>query len=242
MYKKITLLIVFSMSILLLACASNTKPIAEKKHKPKYAGDMLIFSEILGDQSESNVRMIITDDYLRIDDGTDSEDYVLFDRKTKIIYNIVADDKSIMEMETHDIKLKPNFPLLWSVESQPSHLLMKTDDANAARATHYRLKLNQKECYNLVALDKGMEKPLIAMREYRKALANQLKKHYQAQKGQECYEAINIFSPTTHLNQGFPIREWSVYGYQRFLVNYRKNIIFPKRLFELPKGYGRMKI
>ena len=60
--------------------------------------------------------------------------------------------------------------------------------------------------------------------------------------GQECDEAINIFEPTKPLQYGFPFREWSSYGYQRFLVDYKKNIIFPEALFKLPDDYQRLSL
>lgn len=253
MFKIIQNILILVVTINLFACGAidsrNNTPQTTKDDTSKeleFAGDILTFSEIIGDQPETNTRMIVTKNYLRMDDGSDSENFLLFDRLNKIIYNIVADDKTVMTMDSQDKKedanLKPPFPILWNVESQTSHALMKTDDQNSASATHYRFKLNQKECYNLVALDHGMDEPLAAMREFRQALANQLKSQYSQQEGQECYEAVNIFTPINHLHQGFPIREWSVYGYQRFLVDYRKKIIFPKRLFQLPEGYARLKI
>lgn len=250
MYKIIQTVLVSLFSLHLSGCGINLlKTDGEQKKdnaRLEFAGDLLNFSEIAEGQRETNVRMIITDGFLRIDDGPKSEDYVLFDRAAKIIYNVVAEEKNIMVIdsqdETHNIELSPAYPILWNVESQTSHALMRSDDKNAASATHYRLKLNQKECYNLVAVDHGMEKPLAAIREFRSALANQLKKHYRAQEGQECYEAINIFTPLNHLHQGFPIREWSVYGYQRFLIEHRRMIIFPERLFKLPENYTRTKL
>jgi len=250
MHQITKIILVFISALGLIACSSHViKPDSNENsevEKLKFAGDMLNFSEIIGDQPESGVRMIITDDFLRMDDGPKSPDFVLYDRNKKIIYNVLAEEKSIMVIEnnsdTQVQKLKPPFSLLWNVESQTSHALMRSDDKNSASATHYRLKLNQKECYNLVAVDQGMDKPLAALREFRQALADQLKKQYKPQKGQECYEAVNIFSPLNHLHQGFPIREWSVYGYQRFLIGHRKKIIFPKRLFELPEGYSSMKL
>jgi len=240
------IILVCFLGISLIACGTAGKKPVKAVDKLAFAGELLTFSEEINGRPESNVRMIIVDGYLRIDDGPQSEDYLLFDRTSKIIYNIVAEDKTILVMDAQDNdeqkKLKAPFPILWNVISQTSHVLMRTNDENATSATYYQLKLNQKDCYNLVAIDQGMEKPLAALREYRQALANQLKTQYIPQKGRACYEAVNIFTPLNHLVQGFPVREWSAYGYQRFLADYRKMIIFPERLFELPEGYKRVDI
>ncbi|MDH3326365.1 MAG: hypothetical protein OEM38_06585 [Gammaproteobacteria bacterium] len=252
MFKITQIFLALLLGMNLFSCSvidrKNTAELQkhENTDKLKFAGDMLSFSEKIGDESETNSRMIVTEGYLRIDDGPKSVDFVLFDRANKVIYNVIAEEKSIMVIDSQDeahlLKLKSDFPILWNVESQTSHALVKNDDQNSASATHYSLKLNQKECYNLVALDQGMDKPLAALREFRQALANQLMSQYKRQQGQECYEAVNVFTPLNHLHQGFPIREWSIYGYQRFLVDYRKMIIFPKRLFMLPEGYSQIKI
>ncbi len=253
--KIINVIVVSILSITLMACGSIVSKKADKQalkvDNLEFAGEILTFSEVLPGQAESTVRMIITKGFLRIDDGPKAEDYLLFDRKTQVIYNVVAEEKNILIMGSVTDKsnknakqlekqLKVPFPILWNVESQTSNALMRTDDTRAASATHYRLILNKKECYNLVTVDQGMEKPLAAIREYRQALAEQLKRNYSHQKGQECYEAITVFTPLNHLHQGFPMREWSAYGYQRFLVNHQTMIIFPQRLFELPENYSRM--
>ena len=242
MHKLIKTTLTLLVCSSLISCGSlMTKP-EKKSDKPEFAGDMLTFSEVIGDQPETNVRMIITEGFMRMDEGPQAEDYLLFNRKTKTIYNIVAEEQSILIMQPGDVKLKSPYPILWNVESQTSNALMRTDNKNIASATHYRLKLNQKECYNMVTVDQGMDKALAVIREFRQVLANQLKTQYTPQKKQECYEAVNIFTPLNHLHQGFPIREWSAYGYQRFLINQRKMIIFPKRLFELPAGYDQLKL
>jgi len=243
MYKqkivKTAVIAILSMS--LLACATVSKKSEKSVDKLEFAGDILTFSETI-DGHESTVRMIITKAYLRMDDGPEAEDYLLFDRRKKTIYNIVADEKSIMEIAVEASNIVPPYPISWRTESQSSNALMRTDNERAAKATYYLLSLNQQACYHVVAIDQGMEEALAAIREYRQVLANQLKSRYIRQAGQECYEAVNIFTPLNHLQQGFPIREWSTYGYQRFLVNYRQKIIFPKRLFALPDGYAHVKI
>ena len=249
MYKIINVFLIIFLGLTTISCSTLESKVEKKDDKLEFAGDILNFSEVFADQPEENVRMIITNGYLRIDDGPQAEDFILYNRRNKIIYNVVSEEKSIMVIDSqdavHDKKskgVKPAFPILWNVESQTSNALMRSDDKNSASATHYRLKLNQKECYNLVTVDQGMENPLNAMREFRQSLAAHLKTQYKPQDGQECYEAVNIFTPINHLHQGFPIREWSIYGYQRFLVNHRKMIIFPKKLFELPEGFEKINL
>ena len=238
MYKKIILI---ASTLTLFSCTITPTNSVKPKKTPAYSGDLLQFNETR-DAQESTPRMIITDNWLRIDEGKDTDDFVLYDRREKLIYNIVMEEKSILIMDTTASDVKADFPLNWKVKSEKSNMLMRTDDTTAARSVHYNFSLNGKSCYDTVALDKGMDAPLTAIKEYRQALANQLKKYYKPAKGENCAEAIKILSPNIHLKQGFPVREWSNYGYQRFLVDYRQKIIFPERLFQLPEGFSKSKL
>jgi len=236
---KIILFILFGLST---ACTVSPEKNTKELPNLEYAGDLLVFSEVMDQREEEMVRMLVTKNYLRIDSGPNAEDYILFDRNKKLIFNVIAEEKSIMQIDTEKFDRSPAYKIRWNVESQTSSALMRSDDNGAASATYYHLKLNDKSCYNIVTVDKGMEEPLAALKEYRESLSHQLKRYYRPDKGQECFEAVNIFTPLHHLHKGFPIREWSAYGYQRFLVDYKKKIIFPKSLFELPIDFIKSKI
>ena len=239
-FNIIKSVIVLFIILFLLACtfkSTKPNPSANTVKKPENAGYMLMFSEMRPFEPESSVRMIITDDFLRIDEGPKSVDFILFNRKTKSIFNVVKDDESIMLIKPTEKNVEPPFPLRWVIKSETSQALMRTQNSNEAAATHYSYRLNDKPCYNLVTINNHLVETLDAMREYNLVLANELKSNYREMQGQECPEAMSIFEPNLRYQYGFPLREWSVYGYQRFLVDFQKDVIFPKSLFVLPKKY-----
>jgi len=233
-------IIVLFVSLFLFACVSNvtkqTKSV-EKEEKPENAGYLLMFSENRPHEPEASIRMIITDKFLRIDEGPKSEDFILFNRQSKNIFNVVKEDTSILTIKSVQKNIEPPFPLRWIIESQTSQALMRSQNSEDTAATHYLYYLNDEPCYNLVTINNQLVETLDAMREYNQVLANELKSNYHQLEGQQCQEAINIFDPNIRLQYGFPLREWSVYGYQRFLVDFKKDIIFPASLFELPENY-----
>lgn len=236
-------ILIILVSLLLFACVSNIKKQAKpegKMIKPANAGYMLMFTEMRPHEPEASVRMLITDKFLRMDEGPKSEDFILFNRQEKIIFNVVKEDKSILVIKPVDKKVEPPYPLRWIIESQTSQALMRSQNNNDAAATHHLYYLNDEPCYNLVTVNNELVETLDAMREYNQVLANELKSNYLAMEGQQCNEAINIFDPDIRLQYGFPLREWSVYGYQRFLVDFKKDIIFPQTLFDLPEDYKKI--
>ena len=227
-------------SLLLSACASQVPQEAAKPAKvPKNAGSIIYFEETTSSDGTVPVRMLITRRFLRLDDGKDSDDYVLFDRMNKIIYNVVNDDQTVMVMNSVPPK---NFNVKmpkWKIQSQPSNALMRSDSKTTTGATYYKLSLSDKECYNVVTLNNILGDESKALQEYYVVLSNELKKSYHPSADSACFDAVNILDPKKRYSMGFPYREWSSYGYQRFLQNYQQRVIFPESLFDIPKNYHR---
>ena len=45
------------------------------------------------------MRYLVTPDFLRSDDGVDSENFLLFDRKRKTIYSVVGENRTILQID-----------------------------------------------------------------------------------------------------------------------------------------------
>ncbi|MDH5230565.1 MAG: hypothetical protein OEY38_10925 [Gammaproteobacteria bacterium] len=197
---------------------------------------VLLFHLRLADGYEGNSRVIVSDNFMRIDEGEGSEDYILFDRKQQIISNIVADDQTIFQLSG---KPKPNnhSKIKWAVSIEKSHALIRSAQSQQLAAKHIELKLNGQPCYNLVAIENFLSDVVIAMRDYRRVLAQQNQSVMPlADDSDLCTSAIQITDPDMSTAYGFPYREWGVNGYQRFLQTYHRQVIDPK-WFQRPAGY-----
>ncbi|MDX1812424.1 MAG: hypothetical protein R3240_10780, partial [Gammaproteobacteria bacterium] len=115
-----TIKFIFIFSVFFLsACSHNPAVVKPTKNKPtKNAGTILYFEETLPEEPKSQVRMIITDNYLRLDEGRDSEDFILFDRKKKQIFNVVKSDETVMVMSPEP-----------TVNSQPPEWQLSSEDS-----------------------------------------------------------------------------------------------------------------
>jgi len=237
-FRNITLLFLF---FCFTGCAIKaTNSISPTKlDKAEVPGALLLYSESDSSNSESSVRILVTKDILRIDAGPGHENFTLYDRIQKILFKVSVDDHSIQVNKMSDVALQPDFPLNWKTESQTSHAVMRDSVNGSADATHHQFILNQKACYDIVTINGAFEDVLSAVKEYYLALASVKKQSYVVSENQQCKDAIEIFSPLNHMQYGFPVREWSSYGFQRFLVDYRKHIIFPSTLFSLPDGFSQ---
>ena len=236
--KNTTLLfLLFCVTGCALKATTSMSP--TKLDNTEVPGALLLYSETDSSNNESSVRMLVTKDILRIDAGPGGN-YTLYDRIQKTLFKVSVNDRSVQVIKSSDVALQPDFSLNWETESQTSHAVMRDSANGSADATHHQFILNKKACYDIVTINGVFEDVLTAVQEYYLALANIRKQNYVMSENQQCKDAIEIFSPLNHMQYGFPIREWSSYGFQRFLVDYRQHIIFPSTLFSLPDGFSQI--
>jgi hypothetical protein len=181
-------------------------------------------------------RMIVTRNFLRMDDGDDASDFLLFNRKTRVIYNTNSSDRSILVIPAQHMNGKPPFEIKNKAVSVKSEL----PDIDGKIVSEYRLLSNDTECYHLFAVKGILENVKQALREYRQALAGEqinVLANMPVAMQTACDLSNNIFMPARHLKHGFPIRLQEMTGRLRELVGYEDKMV-SKDLFILPEGFG----
>jgi len=227
-------LIIFSCFIL-INCTTTGGGMQSDKSK---SGDLFIFSEKVTGSVPAQVRIFINEDFLRIDDDTTPDDYILFDRKNKIINNVVADGKTIFVIKYKKLDIKPPIEINYEHVKKESGAV--TNQSNGMKAFYYKFTANGDTCYSVVVMEDYMPQAVEAFKEFRLVLAGEHSKTMSRIPGQEydaCDLALNIFESTRHLQYGFPVREWDSNGYQRFLINVKPNYAVTDDLLSLPQGY-----
>lgn len=195
----------------------------------------------------ARTRMVITRDFVRIDDGRENSDFVLYDRAQRVIHNVNAADSSILVIGAHGVNRPPPLRLKHNIERDN----VGAPDVGGKPVMHYRLRTNGQLCYELYAADDLLPEALAALREYREALARE---HAAAlaftprDLQTPCDLANNVYAPTRHLAHGFPIRivetDGRTRGRERIteLVDYDTEFEAGPALFRLPESYTRRTI
>ncbi len=228
---------------LLGGCASQPQKTAEEiaaeERGESLPGTALLYVETEAGSGQSyTTRMFVNANYLHMDDSRSPQDFLLFDRKAKVIYSVNADDQTVFEIHAKPIKIGPPIAIDYVEESQPSSAIPKIE---GRQATHYRYTVNGKRCYNAVVTPESflsdVREALIEFRtvlagEHASTLANTPPDMLDA-----CDLAVNIFEATRHYAHGLPIREWGNGGYQRFLKDYRRDFTLQREMLTLPEGY-----
>ncbi|MFV1996480.1 MAG: hypothetical protein ACC641_00580 [Acidiferrobacterales bacterium] len=185
---------------------------------------------------EYHTRMIITSEYIRFDDGEGSTDFILFDRKKRIIYSTSSMDKHTLVIKWRKTSLKmPD-----SLKNRVEKLKDSVPPIGNKPVTHYRLYTNEKQCYDLFAAKGLLPGAVKAMVEFQETLAVEqadFNDYVPLQTASDCDRVNNIFDPARYLKFGFPVRANDYLGRSRQLVNYKSGEKVDKKLFVLPKGY-----
>lgn len=253
MIKKLNLFVPLLTLTLLTACeqASDSHTRSESETKPgpqainKQHADLLLTFEVQEPGVEPyTARMIVGPDFLRIEDGDKENDFVLFDRKARMIYSVSADNASILEIKQRPVTVES--PLRLDVK-QSARVDEEAPRIGGGQGKHFTLEVNGASCTEAFVVPGFLEPAREALRDYYAILAGE---HATAlvrtppEMLNACDIAKHIFHPGAHLAYGFPIREWSTQGggYQRLLVDYDEAYQADATLFELPPNFGRFSI
>jgi len=194
------------------------------------------FTEQEPDLDPYRTRMIVTQRYLRIDEGDDGGDFLLFDRKKKTIYSTNTQDRRVLVIHPRPLA-KPS-PL--ALEHQELKDDTHYPPVGGRPVVHYRYFTNRELCLDVFSAE-GLLPPVTqALREYHNVLAGEqavllAAPEFMTPSG--CDLANNIYVPSRHLQRGFPIRQQDMTGRTRELQDFTRAIAVKSELFHLPRSY-----
>jgi len=228
------LLTLIGLLFILTACGNNNTAIE------------LEFSEQEAGVDPYTTRMIITDDFIRMDDGPSDDpnqsDFILFDRKAGKISSIAHENGRVFEIKHQPITIEKPADLIWE------HKEMDAKDAPTIAGitpTGHSFSANKQTCLQTMSAKGLLEKARLALVEYQTVLAGEHAANFDKtpkDQRQPCDMALSIFYATDSLQHGFPIIEWDSAGHRRQLSNYTENIEVSEELFKIPQGFQAFSI
>lgn len=175
-------------------------------------------------------RILITPQFLRLDDGRDESDFVLLKRKTGEVTNVLHGMKTAMRIRNKPLpaSARPT----WQVEERVEEIRPGTN-----RVT---ILANGKVCSQTVAAEKLLPEAAKALAEYKAALAWTQYQTYQNTEPdmrQDCDLVHHVWDTGLALGHGLPMEERDYAGRSRHLEKQGRERLRPG-LFKLPTRYA----
>ena len=221
-------------------CATNATRSDDPAVDPSKVGVALLYAEKEAGSPESGLRLYVNAEFFRIDDLSAPDDYILFDRKKRTIYNVAGAEKSVSVISPKPVTVAPPIPIAFTEEKNESAAV--TRGAENTKGFYYKFFANGAPCYNVVVAENYLPDAVKAFQEFRTVLAGE---HATAlgnlppDRLDACDLALNIFYPAHHLQFGFPVREWNEKGYSKFLREVQFNVVIDPALLTIPADYAR---
>jgi len=198
----------------------------------------LSFTESSPD-GEYPVRMLVSEKFLRIEDGDTQDGFIVFDRAARTIYSVSHTGKSTLVLHTRPVTLSAPKQFEHKVERENETL----PPVDGKTVTHYRLLTNRERCFDVYAAEGLLPEAVVALREYHETLAGEqaaMQTNMPIGMQSSCDLADQVFLPARYLAHGFPVRQVNRAGVTRQLVSYKRDVPVEKGIFDLPKDYKQI--
>lgn len=205
--------------------------------KSQSVSTLIWFQERESGTDYYRVRMIMNNHFLRIDDGEQSNGFVLFDRNQKTIYSVDHENRSVLVLSDKLINLdKPKLFRLTEeeVNSEDSPLI------GESKIKIHRLYTNKQLCFEVASAADLLPDVVGVLGEFHRALAAEqaaAMQYMPKDLASDCDLSEMVFVPDRYLKFGFPVRQRDYNGKLRELEDFDSNYRADPRLFELPIGY-----
>jgi len=183
-------------------------------------------------------RILVTEDYLRLDEGAESDGYTLFDRQQEILYNVSPQDRSVLVMNPTGLAPDDNAGLILQeevVEDKQAPMVA------GQRPRQVRLLANGEVCTELVVIGGVMDAALEGLSELKLVLARIQGSTLDAlplDARTPCQLASDLYAPDRSLQFGLPLQERSP-GRSQSLVDFTDDFDADDALFEVPDAFDR---
>lgn len=225
-----------------IAESSPTGPVVDKPSAQEQPDTVkatsVTFEEVESGAEPYITRMLFSKDFIRIDDGPDGKDFILYDRQQKRIFSVVTESESILVVDPGtSLKQAPKNLEIRSIQVPDPDI----PEISGHKPQYTQYSANNQLCYHVVASAELLPEVTQILREYRAVLAAQ-QQQIQANTPPElqtpCFLANYIYAPVRYLEHGFPVQQWDTTGYRRSLIAFTKDTPVDRTNFALPANYG----
>ena len=229
------------MILLGTACSRSEAPAAGQ---PNTVSDVSIVTYMEREAGTDTypVRILVSADYVRYDDGFNAGDYALLDRRSRTLYSVVHENASVLVIENHPVSA----PL--PAELSLTEERIEDNDAPAIagkQPQHVKYLANGTPCYQAVSAAGLMDEAVAGMAEYASALGERQQGNMQSvpeTMQTPCFLSRYVYATARHYSHGLPVQLWDEAGFYSVLTDFSAGETAPAALFEVPDDYERIQL
>ncbi|BAO44255.1 hypothetical protein [Thiolapillus brandeum] len=183
-------------------------------------------------------RILVTPEKLRMDEGSDSGGYTLYDRRTGRIFNVDPEEQTVIVFEPPATQPQPPQDMTLSIQRKAEP---QAPQVEGKTPVSIKLMVNKETCRELLVIDDSMTHAVAALRELYKALARiqYPSAHMPGTNMSACELSEYVYAPQRAWEHGLPL--WDIMGdKRRLLVDFRKGFRVGDEMFQVPEGYERI--
>ncbi|MDH5631922.1 MAG: DUF4412 domain-containing protein [Gammaproteobacteria bacterium] len=200
--------------------------------------DIAFVEETETGQPAYPLRMMATPTHLRIDDGKDQANFLVYDRVNRVIQNVNHQEKLVLVINHLPVVVESPIALAHKTVDSPTD----APDFAGGKVRNFQLITNDQVCFDVYVSDVILGELGRALMEYRQTLAGEqavMLVSMPKDMLNSCDLANNVYEVDRHLAKGFPIRQQEFNGRVRMLVDYKQDEPVDASLFDVPKDYKR---
>lgn len=183
------------------------------------------------------VRLIVTPDFMRSDDGLDDGDFLLFDRRLRRIHSVARANRTVLVIDGKGEQADPPQTLSFSVRQ---HRDDKAPAIAGVSPLEVELVADGEICQAALVAPGFLEPVRAALQEFSLALAVQQLRtlaHTPGDMQTPCFLSRYLYATDFYLALGMPLADWNAAGERRELTRYDTDVAVDVRLFEVPDDF-----
>lgn len=208
-------------------------------HADSVKSVVLFYDEIEEGVGVQPVRYLINNHFLRIDNGDENADFILFDVSKKLIFSINHEDQTVLKIDHHKWS-KPVFDFKTSIKEE---LLSKAPEIFNKPVYSYQVKASGKVCTQVFMIKDTYPEAMQVMYAYQQILSGQqvaTLKNTPKELHTPCFLLDQVYHEGEYYKSGLPVQITYSRGYAKLLKDFKEQAI-DIQLFKVPATYEEYK-
>lgn len=202
--------------------------------------DLLVYQVERPGEAPYINRLLISDQFLRLDQGEAVAGFILYDRGKQVIYSVNPEESSILVIDPVEHPNRDTAELDIELVSEEK---ADVPSVGGVEPVYWRMMVNGGRCREAFVLPSTLSSGLAVYAAYLRLLSVQqglalaaVPKAFQ----DACDNAVHVYAADAFVQKGLPLKIWDNKGYSEALLDYKQDFKLDSEQFILPENYQQV--